>query len=33
MNGFELSKVNNEKDLGVTISNDLKPVNIAQTLL
>ena len=25
MNGFELSKVNHEKDLGVTISNDLKP--------
>ena len=25
MNGSELSKVNHEKDLGVTISNDLKP--------
>ena len=25
MNGSELSKVNQEKDLGVTISNDLKP--------
>ena len=25
MNGSELSKVNNGKDLGVTISNDLKP--------
>ena len=25
MNGFELSKVNYEKDLRVTISNDLKP--------
>ena len=25
MNVFELSKVNHEKDLGVTISNDLKP--------
>ena len=25
MNGSELSKVNHEKDLGVTIKNDLKP--------
>ena len=25
MNGSKLSKVNHEKDLGVTISNDLKP--------
>ena len=25
MNGSELSKVNHEKDLAVTISNDLKP--------
>ena len=25
MNGFELSKVNHEKALGITISNDLKP--------
>ena len=25
LNGSELSKVNHEKDLGVTISNDLKP--------
>ena len=25
MNGFELSKVSHEKDLEVTISNDLKP--------
>ena len=25
MNGSELFKVNHEKDLGVTISNDLKP--------
>ena len=25
MNGSELSKVNHEKDLEVTISNDLKP--------
>ena len=25
MNGSELSKVNQEKDLGVTISNDFKP--------
>ena len=25
MNGSELSKVNHEKDLGITISNDLKP--------
>ena len=33
MNGSELSKVNHEKDLGITISNDLKPVNIVQTLL
>ena len=25
MNGSELSKVNHEKDLGITISNELKP--------
>ena len=25
INGSELSKVNHEKDLGITISNDLKP--------
>ena len=25
MNGSELSKVSHEKDLGLTISNDLKP--------
>ena len=25
MNGSEFSKVNHEKDLGITISNDLKP--------
>ena len=25
MNGFELSKVNHEKNLGIIISNDLKP--------
>ena len=26
MNGSTLSKVNHEKDLGITISNDLKPI-------
>ena len=25
MNGSELSKINHEKDLGITIGNDLKP--------
>ena len=25
MNGSEISKVSHEKDLGITISNDLKP--------
>ena len=32
MNGSELSKVNHEKDLGVTISNDLKPDKHCWTL-
>ena len=33
MNDSELSKGSHEKDLGETISNNLKPVNIVQTLL
>ena len=33
MNGSELSKVSHEKDLGVTISNDLKPRKHYKTLV
>ena len=30
---YELSKISHEKDLGVTVSKDLNPVNIVSTFL